>query len=491
MSFVDRIRKRLAARTRLDGPASPTPQPGPAPTRWEQPHRIARPTGSPVPGVITDAAVPPTLKELLQTGAAPTPDGYSIRIGPPSPDHQPTWWWLDSVNDATPTPPPSVKAILVPDELTREALEQRKPDAIGRVWVAPRTAKERDSLLDYHYPATDTSYRLGLVGYNLKFAKPIVADLLKNPNVDALVDEWRFFAAAPTQITDQVLQESDVVWCEWCGPNAVYASHRKTPGQKLIVRLHRFELETEHWKDIAHANVDTFVTVGGYYRDLVLSRTGWPADKVVVISNHIDDLQLARPKLPEARFTLGMLGASSSRKRLDLALDLIEKLHSADGRFRLRIKTALPQQEKWVWDNAAERAYFAEQLPRLDQPPLAGVVTLDPFGADVASWFRNIGFILSVSDDESFHLAPAEGMATEAIPVIRNWPGADSVYSGDWVTDDLEQMAARIQETAVDAATWRATGQRAAAQATASFARRLVVEQWDRLLDEGSADTLR
>ena len=107
---------------------------------------------------------------------------------------------------------------------------------------------------------------------------------MKNPNVDALVDEWRFFAAAPTKITDQVLQESDVVWCEWCGPNAVYASHRKTPGQKLIVRLHRFELETEHWKDIALENVDTFVTVGGYYRDrLVRTDGGWRLSAVRLV----------------------------------------------------------------------------------------------------------------------------------------------------------------------------------------------------------------
>lgn len=186
-----------------------------------------------------------------------------------------------------------------------------------------------------------------------------------------------------------------------------------------------------------------------------------------------------------------MLVASSSRKRLDLALDLIERLHAADRRFRLRIKTALPQDEKWVWDDAAERDYFAAQLPRLEQGPLAEVTTLDPFGTDVASWFRNIGFILSLSDDESFHLAPAEGMASGAVPVIRDWPGAGTVYSPEWVHNDLDTMADRILAVACNESAWQTTRQKAQQEAIESFAKRKVVAQWDRLLGTGSTDPLR
>ncbi|MDJ0498483.1 MAG: hypothetical protein QNJ89_11675 [Acidimicrobiia bacterium] len=448
-----------------------------------------RPAGSRSPAIAVDPAVPPAVAKLLATPGGPGADHAMIRIGPPA--VEPTWWWLDSIDSSTPPAPPSLEAILVPDERTREELENRQPPTIGRVWVAPDAAEQRDALVDHHYPVTETSYRLGLIGYNLKFAKPIVADLLKNPHVAALIDEWRVFAAAPTAATDQVLAESDIVWCEWCGPNAVYASRHKTADQRLVVRLHRFELETEHWRGIDHEAVDTFVTVGDYYRNLVLERTEWPADKVVVIPNQIDDLQLARPKVPEARFTLGMLGASSSRKRLDLALDLIEQLSTADERFRLRIKTALPAEEKWVWDNPAERSYFADQLPRLERSPLAGVVTLDPYGTDIASWFRKIGFILSLSDDESFHLAPAEGMAATTVPVIRNWPGADSVYSSEWVFSDLGEMVDQILRTASDEGAWIRAGRRAAGQARSSFARRAIVEQWDRLLGQGPGDTLQ
>ena len=448
-----------------------------------------RPAGSPSPTINVDSALPPAVVDLLNTPGDHHPGSTAIRIGPPA--AEPTWWWLESIDDSTPPAPPSLEAILVPDERTREELENRQPATIGRVWVVPDSTEQRNTLIDHHYPVTTTSYRLGLIGYNLKFAKPIVADLVRNPGVDALIDEWRVFAAAPTPATDQVLEESNVVWCEWCGPNAVYASRHKTTDQRLIVRLHRFELETGHWRDIDHEAVDTFVTVGDYYRDLVLERTKWPAAKVVVIPNQIDDLQLARPKVPGARFTLGMLGASSSRKRLDLALDLIEQLATADARFRLRIKTALPEDEKWVWDNPAERGYFADQLPRLERPPLASIVTLDPFGTDVAAWFRKIGFILSLSDDESFHLAPAEGMAAATVPVIRNWPGAASVYSSEWVFSDLGAMADRILETARDESSWTTAGRRAAGQARSSFARRDIVQQWDRLLGGGPGDTLQ
>ena len=53
---------------------------------------------------------------------------------------------------------------------------------------------------------------------------------------------------------------------------------------------------------------------------------------------------------------------------------------------------------------------------------VAGRGRLRQFGPDVGTWLRRIGFILSTSDDESFHLAPAEGMASGAVPVIRSWP---------------------------------------------------------------------
>jgi glycosyltransferase involved in cell wall biosynthesis len=173
-----------------------------------------------------------------------------------------------------------------------------------------------------------------------------------------------------------------------------------------------------------------------------------------------------------------MLGVSSARKRLDLALDIAAGLARADRRFRLLIKSAQPREEKWVWDQADERDYFASVLPRIETEPLADIVTWEGFGRDVASWLRNIGFVLSLSDDESFHLAPAEGMATGAIPIIRNWPGADTVYAKHWVLTDTDEMIERIVSLARDADRWERESQRARDEAVTSFGLEAVVARW-------------
>ncbi|MDJ0925533.1 MAG: glycosyltransferase family 4 protein [Acidimicrobiia bacterium] len=420
-----------------------------------------------------------------------------LRAGDPTlaqahvPPNSALWWWVDSGDETAVSAIRSQpgEAVLVASEALRTFLEREYPAVVGDVWSldGPRLNK----VLNRYYPTSSNRYRLGVVGYNLKFAMPIVTNLVRNPGIEALIDEWPVFAAEPTPATDQVLEHSDVTWCEWCGPNAVYASRNKKPGQRLVVRLHRFELETPHWQSIDHEQVDAFVTVGDYYRRLVIERTGWPAEKVTVIANLVDDLQLQRRKRAEARFNLGLLGASSSRKRLDLALDIIEAARRAEPGFRLRVKTALPRDEKWVWDDPAEREYFAEVLERLHRLQESGAVVLDPFGRDVAEWFAGIGFILSLSDDESFHLAPAEGMATGAVPVVRNWPGADSVYSPTWVLEGVDAMVERILDVARDSEVWLERSIQARNEAVASFALDSIVSQWDELLGRGAAHALQ
>ncbi len=52
--------------------------------------------------------------------------------------------------------------------------------------------------------------------------------------------------------------------------------------------------------------------------------------------------------------------------------------------------------------------------------------------------------MLSTSDDESFHVAAAEGMASRAVPVVRNWPGAHTIYRRRWIHAAPAAMAAAI-----------------------------------------------
>jgi glycosyltransferase involved in cell wall biosynthesis len=273
-----------------------------------------------------------------------------------------------------------------------------------------------------------------------------------------------------------------VVVCEWCGPNAIWYSRHKRRGSRLLVRLHRFELESPYPAKVRIGAVSQVICVSRHYARLCRERTGWPEAKIVTVPNAVDVAQLDRPKLDGARFHLGLVGIVPSRKRLDLALDVLEELRREDDRYLLFIKSGMPWEHWWVWQNPAEREHYATALRRVQRSPLLrGAVVFDDAGPDVAAWLRRVGFVLSTSDDESFHAAVAEGMASRAVPVLRHWPGAETIYDTRWIHRDPAAMAAAISELA-GPDDWRHAGDAAHAQVAAAFNLPLVCEAWRGLI---------
>ncbi|WP_051456756.1 hypothetical protein [Brochothrix campestris] len=65
----------------------------------------------------------------------------------------------------------------------------------------------------------------------------------------------------------------------------------------------------------------------------------------------------------------------------------------------------------------------------------------------MGEWFKKIGYTLSTSDNESFHLAPMEGMASGAFPCILNWEGAESIYPESSIVPTITDMVNLIEMT--------------------------------------------
>jgi hypothetical protein len=73
-------------------------------------------------------------------------------------------------------------------------------------------------------------------------------------------------------------------------------------------------------------------------------------------------------------------------------------------------------------------------------------------------------------------------MASRAVPVLRHWPGAETIYDTRWIHQTTAGMAAAIGALSEEAA-WRRAGDVAHAQA-AAFALPRVCEAWRELLRE-------
>src|SRR5690606_8962800 len=265
--------------------------------------------------------------------------------------------------------------------------------------------------------------RVGVAGHDLKFFSRLLDYLRSRPDMEIRVDHWAALKAHDEKRSRALADWADVVVCEWCGPNALWYARHKRPGQRLLVRLHRFELYAAWPRQLKIDAVDRVICVSPHYNALTRETTGWPAEKVVTVPNWVDDAQFDRDKLPGAEHHLGMIGIAPSRKRLDLALDVLEELRRDDPRFTLFVKSKLPWEYWWIWQKDEERAHYENVFRRVRRSRLlSGGVVFDTYGRDVASWLRRVGFVLSTSDDESFHLAPAEGMASGAVPALLPWP---------------------------------------------------------------------
>jgi glycosyltransferase involved in cell wall biosynthesis len=141
----------------------------------------------------------------------------------------------------------------------------------------------------------------------------------------------------------------------------------------------------------------------------------------------------------------------------------------------------MPWDHWWVWRKAEERAHYTTALRRIQRSALLrGAVVFDEAGPDVAAWLRRVGFVLSTSDDESFHVAPAEGMVSRAVPVLRHWPGAETIYDMRWIHRSPADMAQAIAALGDDE--WQQAGDLAHQQAADAFAVDRVRSSWLDLL---------
>ena len=382
-----------------------------------------------------------------------------------------------------------VDAIEAATEDTTFRLAAERCRAAAEGFAIERAVERVERILDTLYPRATAlagrtrPVRIVVASHDLKFFSRLLEQFKAMPELEIRVDAWPAIDRHDPERSRELNDWADVVICEWCGPNAVWYSRHKRKGQLLFVRLHRFELYRAWPEQLAIDEVDQVICVSASYAQLTLERTGWPEAKVEVIPNWVDDQQLDRPKLPGARFHLGMIGVGESRKRFDIALDVLESVRRRDDRFMLFAKTKMPWEYSWIWRRPGEMQQTQSYLRRIQNAPrLRGAVVFDRFGPDVGTWLRRIGFVLSTSDDESFHLSPAEGMASRAVPVIRDWPGAETIFDPMWIRHDPTEMADAILEM-VDGERWEAAGEAARAEVRGKYSIGGVVLAWTDLFD--------
>lgn len=328
--------------------------------------------------------------------------------------------------------------------------------------------------------------RVVVASHDLKFMGELMEHLKKSRRYEVRQDPWETLHKHDESLSRELADWADMVFCEWAGPALGWYSQNISPTTRLISRLHRFELNGPWMKQVRWENVDSMVFVSEWVRQTALEKFGMVGVRTIVIPNVIDLDDFDRPKLRNAEFTLGMVGYVPFLKRPDRALRLLEALVEVDPRYTLRFKGRFPWEYPHVWNDPVQKQLYLEFFDRLSSSHnLRERVAFDGFTADVASWFRGVGYILSPSELESFHLAAAEGMASRCIPLLWEREGVQDVFGP--FANNLK-MSSRIEAilASQQLQDFKALGNEARSYAS-QWDTVAVLSQWDRVFLEANS----
>lgn len=239
------------------------------------------------------------------------------------------------------------------------------------------------------------------------------------------------------------VQWADTIFVEWGHRALVWASLLDT-GAPIVGRIRKYEAMTPMPLLTAWEEVGRTIFVADTIRQVVAaSAPAVSASHAVVIPERVDLPELQRSKKPEAARTIALIGWNKVSKDPQWAFDVVEKLRETDPTWRLLLvgETAPA--------NTGADAYYEDLTRRILK--FKDAVEVTGFTEDLSETLTRVGVVLSSSRLEGQHDSLVQGVASGALPVVRDWPdltrwgGAGAVYPKEWVVTSAEEAAERIQ----------------------------------------------
>lgn len=249
----------------------------------------------------------------------------------------------------------------------------------------------------------------------------------------------------------ETLRGADLVVADWADKGALWATLFARPEARVVVRVHGVDAFGLWIHALDWSRVDTMISVSDHQARLVEAvlrdgPVGRRAPRCQVVHNvtRLPQTDAAPARDPHL---LGVIGWGKPVKDPLWAVEVLAELRRRGaGDWRLRLVGP-----GFGHERAPFRQRYAERLTRrLGQPDVEGAVELVPETQDVAHEVAQLGFVLSSSRRESFHLGLVEGVLGGAVPVVRDWPlfaadgGAGDLFPRDWVVSTPDQGADRI-----------------------------------------------
>jgi len=278
------------------------------------------------------------------------------------------------------------------------------------------------------------------------FAQPILDELEKTYAIQYLYPEHKRELAA-RKIA------GEIIWVEWATKFAWAVSKRKRKHKKVVVRLHRYELETAFMEKIRWDNVDLVLFVNKLFEREFKKKIN---DKVptVTIPNAVavQDFPYFAPKDKRPGEETQLISYSLTFHPVKGYLELIrffKQLVAMEPTFRLTIMARKPQTKE-------EDAYLASLRAEAQRLAIAGKIDflLREVPVNLVEDRKRVSHILADYDIfigfsrlESFHYAFAESMLSGLQCFYNGWQNPYlQDYWGTWASRSEEEMLRAITQ---------------------------------------------
>lgn len=262
-----------------------------------------------------------------------------------------------------------------------------------------------------------------IAGHDLKFINNIIIELKDYYNI--IIDKWTGHNKHDINKSIKLLNNADIIICEWCLGNAVFYSNNKMSHQKLFIRLHRVEITTEYINKLNINNIDGVLYVSPSWN--IISNQEYKFNTIKDVYYFKNDLhEYFKPcynKINKKhkncnKISIGMCGILPlSLKNPSKAIEIINSLKEKyEITFYLLGKK--PSELQWLVNSHPEEiknySIFETFLKNNTNFISCGFINNEC----LYDYFIKLDFLLVTSNVESFHKSSLEALMSGVIPIF-------------------------------------------------------------------------